>query len=152
MSDDCVICQKHQGHGPLTGQFVGRSDGFRVYHAMTNEAGTAPLGWLFIESERHAPYLADLTEQEAAALGRLRSRLAAVMREVLGAEFVLTFVLGLGIAHFHEHVVPRMPGTPDDVAWHASTDALPSAGPAEVADLARRLTSALGLDDPPVAS
>ena len=150
MSDACVICQKHLGHGPLTGEFVGRSDGFRIYHAMTNEAGTAPLGWLFIESERHVPYLADLTEQEATALGRLRSRLAAAVRKVLGAEYVLTFVLGLGVAHFHEHVVPRMPGTPDDVAWYASTDALPKAGPRDVAELAQGLRSALGLDGLPI--
>jgi ATP adenylyltransferase len=145
VSDECVICLKHEGKGPLTGQLVGRVDGFRVYHARTDDHGRSPFGYVFIESERHVPYLADLTDDEAANLGRLRTRLARALRAELGAEFVLSAVIGLGVPHFHEHLIPRMPGTPADLAWHDSDEALPKADAAEVADLARRLRQALEL-------
>ena len=141
-----MICLKHQGAGPLTGKYIGRADGFRVYHAKTDEDGLSPLGWIFIESERHVRYVTDLTDEEAANLGLLRTRLARAVRDVLGAEFVLTFVLGLGIAHFHEHLVPRMPGTSlEDVAWYESDEALPKADEAQVAALAARLRQSLPL-------
>lgn len=145
MSDECVICLKHEGRGPLTGEYIGRDHGFRVYHAKVDEHGLSPLGWLFIESERHAPYLADLTEEEASVLGRLRTRLAAALRDELGAEFVLTFVLGLGVAHFHEHLLPRMPGTDPQLPWHESDEALPKANPREVAALGDRIRRSAGL-------
>jgi len=100
---------------------------------------------VFIESERHVSYVWQLNEPEAAALGRLRTRLARALRDELGAEFVITLVLGLGVAHFHEHLLPRMPGTPMDVAWYDSDDALPRATAEEVRRLAESLRRALEL-------
>jgi ATP adenylyltransferase len=145
MESECVICLKHQGRGPLTGQLIGRIGDFYVYHAKTDDQGLSPLGWLFIESVRHVPYVADLTDEEASALGRLRTHLARALRIELGAEFVLTFVLGIGVAHFHEHLVPRMPGTSADVAWYASDEALPKGDAAQVKSLAEGLRNRLGL-------
>ncbi|TAK00619.1 MAG: histidine triad (HIT) protein [Chloroflexota bacterium] len=110
-----------------------------MYHAGPGEDGLAPLGYLFIESDRHAPYLDDLTDVEAAALGRLRTRLAGALRAELDAEHVFAAVIGRGIAHFHEHVVTRHPGAPADVPWHQSDDVAPRADEAAIADLARRL-------------
>jgi diadenosine tetraphosphate (Ap4A) HIT family hydrolase len=147
MSDECVICLKHHGGGPLAGELIGRTGGFRIYHAMADDEGNARLGWLFIEIERHVPYLADLSDAEASTLGTLRTRLARALRHELGAEFVLSFVIGLGVAHFHEHVVPRMQGTSSDVAWYDSDEVLPQADATEVADLARRLRATLGLQE-----
>jgi diadenosine tetraphosphate (Ap4A) HIT family hydrolase len=126
---------------------IGRRDGFRIYHSMADDEGRARLGWIFIETERHVAYLPDLRNDEAAALGVLRTQVAAALRDALGAQYVLTFVLGLGVAHFHEHLVPRMPDTPDEVAWHASAEALPRVDATQVADLAERLRARLGLQD-----
>jgi diadenosine tetraphosphate (Ap4A) HIT family hydrolase len=148
VTDECVICQKHRGEGPLTGQLIVRIGGFEVWSARTDEQGRAPLGYLFIESEQHVPYLADLSDDDAAALGLLRTRIARAMREVLGAEFVVTAVIGLGVAHFHEHLLPRMPGTPPEVAWHGSDSVLPWVGPEEIADLGSRLRGALAVEGP----
>ena len=145
MAGECDICLKHEGKGPLTGELVGRTPDFWVYHAMADEQGMAHLGWLFIESDRHAPYLADLTEDEAAALGVLRTRLASALRDEVDAELVLTFVIGLGIAHFHEHLVPRHAGTPHDLPWYDSAEALPKADAGRVADLAARLRARVSL-------
>ena len=148
MTDDCVICLKHRGEGPLTGQLIARIGGFEIWSARTDEEGRAPLGYLFIESEQHVPYVADLGDDDAAALGLLRTRLARALRDVLGADFVVNAVIGLGVPHFHEHFVPRMPGTPPEVAWHDSDSALPWVGPDEVAELGARLRDKLGLEAP----
>jgi ATP adenylyltransferase len=145
MTDECVICLKHQERGPLTGQLVGRAEGFRIYHAQPDDQGFSPFGWLFIESERHVPYLTDLNEDEATAVGGLRTRLARALRDELDAEYVLTFVLGLGVAHFHEHLVPRMPGVPKDVPWHSSDETLRKADVTEVRELAERVRARLSL-------
>lgn len=145
MAGECDICLKHQGRGPLSGQLIGRTEDFWVYHAMADEDGLARLGWMFIESDRHVPYLADLDHDEAAALGVLRTRLADALREEVDAQLVLTFVIGMGIAHFHEHLLPRMPDTPKDVAWYDSDDALPKADALQVAELAQRLRARVGL-------
>jgi ATP adenylyltransferase len=141
--DDCPICAKHRGAGPLRGELIGRWETFWVYHAPPDASGLASLGHLFIETDRHAPYLADLTESEAAALGRLRTRLADALRASVEADFVLAAVIGTGVAHFHEHVFARFRGTPEGVPWHESDAAAPRADQATVKDLARRLEDAL---------
>jgi ATP adenylyltransferase len=142
--DDCPICAKHRGEGPLQGQVVGRWDGLWVYHAPPGEDGTASLGYLFIETDRHAPHLEDLTDEEATALGRLRSRLARALTDALDVENVFSAVVGRGVPHFHEHLFVRHRGTPSDVPWHQSDEAAPRADEAAVADLAARLARAIG--------
>jgi diadenosine tetraphosphate (Ap4A) HIT family hydrolase len=69
----------------------------------------------------------------------MRSRLAQALRAELGAEYVFAAVIGRGIAHFHEHLFARHPGTPGDVPWHQSDEVGPRVDGAAVADLARRL-------------
>ncbi len=142
-SDACVICARHRGQGPLGGELIGRIDGFWVWHAPPADDGTASLGHLVVESDRHAAYLDDLTSEEAAALGRLRARLARSLRETVSPEFVFAAVIGRRVPHFHEHLICRFAGTPDEVPWHASDDAAPRADVATVADLAGRLRDRL---------
>lgn len=146
-SQDCVICTKHRSEGPLKGELVGRRDGFWVYHAPPADDGLAPLGELIIESDRHAPYLADLTDAEAAALGRLRSRLAAALRDELGVELVFSAAIGRSVPHFHEFLFPRHLGVPPEIPWHRSDDAGPHADADTVSDLVGRLRIRLpGID------
>ncbi|HSL98363.1 MAG TPA: hypothetical protein VK831_07310 [Candidatus Deferrimicrobiaceae bacterium] len=144
MTGDCQICEKHRGAGPLGGLLVLRTERFWIYHAPADDAGLAPLGHLFIEADRHAPYLADLTSDEAAELGRLRTELARAIRAELGAEFVFAAVIGTGMAHFHEHLLARHPGTSADVPWHQSDEAAPGADAEAVAALAERLRARVG--------
>jgi hypothetical protein len=47
---------------------------------------TGPMGYLFIETRRHIPSLDQLTEKEASAVGRARSRLARGLRAELEVE------------------------------------------------------------------
>jgi ATP adenylyltransferase len=144
-AESCDICRKHRGEGPLEGQLVGLSDGFWIYHAPPDDSGLAPLGYIYVESDRHASYLADLTDAEAAALGRLRSRLAAALREALDPELVFAAVIGRGIAHFHEHLFVRHRGIAADVPWYASDEAAPRADAARVAELVERVRNGLAV-------
>jgi diadenosine tetraphosphate (Ap4A) HIT family hydrolase len=144
MTDEsCDICRKHGSRDSLRGQLVARTEGFWVYHAPPGDDGLAPLGYIYIESDRHVPYLADLTDNESATLGRIRSRLAAALREAFDPEFVFAAVIGRGVAHFHEHVFVRHRGTAPEVTWDASDEAAPRADERRVTDLVDRLRAAL---------
>src|SRR5207244_8991183 len=138
-----MSCAKHLCEAPLKSDLVGRYDGFWVYHGQPGADGRAALGHLVIESDRHAPYLADLWDDEAAALGPLRSHLARALRDELDVPFVFTAVIGRHIAHFHEHLLPRHPGVPEEVPWHQSDEAGPPAGAEAVAAPAQPLAAAL---------
>ena len=65
-----------------------------------------------VEPKRHARGLGDLSDDEAAAIGRLANRLARVLKEAESAEHVYAFVFGAGIPHLHVHLAPRYPNTP----------------------------------------
>ena len=97
---------------------------------------TGSLGYTFIETRRHAPYLDDLTDAEAAAIGRVTSRLARGLRAELEVDFVHTAVSGMGVAHFHEHVFVRHCGTPEQYTWWQQW---PEAPVGDIPALAKRL-------------
>jgi ATP adenylyltransferase len=134
--DDCVICAKHRGEGPLGGERVWEDDHVVVFHA-----GPGFLGHLFVETKRHAPYVSDLTDAEAAAVGRAVAHGARALRYEIGAEFVISAVIGTGVAHFHQHLVSRYPDTPADVRWHESDEwgGAPHGDDHAIAELAARL-------------
>ncbi|HEY7025084.1 MAG TPA: hypothetical protein VH371_09005 [Candidatus Limnocylindrales bacterium] len=141
--NECRICQKHVGEGPLTGALVGRTSLFWVWHAPAEADGRTRLGHLIVESDRHTPYLADLTVPEAVELGVLRTRLAHALRAALGAEFVMAAVIGMGVAHFHEHIYARPTRQPDDVGWYDSDQLLDLGDDAAVERLSGQLKPAL---------
>ena len=65
------------------------------------------LGYVFLESRRHAEALADLTDAEAERVGRVAARLSEAMRTSLGAEHVFAVVIGTAVPHFHMHLFVR---------------------------------------------
>lgn len=71
-----------------------------------------------MEPKRHVADLGDLTEDEAAAVGILVSRLARALVKVESAEHVYSFVFGDGLAagHLHTHVSPHDPATPPELS------------------------------------
>jgi ATP adenylyltransferase len=141
--DDCAICQKHVGEGPLKGVLVGRTVRFWVWHAPPEADGRTRLGHLIVESDSHVPYLADLTDEAAAELGQLRTALARALRDALSAEYVMAAVIGMGVAHFHEHIFARPSRQRDDVDWYDSDQLLELADEAELERLSERLRSAI---------
>lgn len=142
---DCPICAKHRSEGPLVGPMVWEDEHCLVFHRPLDEDGTAVPGYLFLETRRHLPYLADLNDAEAGAIGRVAARAARGLRTELNADFVFSAVVGTGVAHFHQHVFARHPGTPAEYRWMASHDwpDAPRNTEQQIADLCGRLRSYL---------
>ena len=110
--DDCLLCAKQRGEGPLVSPVIYADDLVVVTHRATGS-----LGYVFLETTRHVPYVHQLTGAEAAAIGGIRTRVAAALAAELDVEYVFTMVVGTGVAHFHEHVFVRHVGTPPDLPW-----------------------------------
>jgi len=142
---DCPICAKHRGEGPLVGPLVWEDEHCLVFHRPAGEDGTTVLGYLFVETRRHVPYLTDLDDIEAAAVGRTVRRAALGLRAELDADFVFSAIVGTGVAHFHQHVLARHPGTPAEYGWMASHDwpGAPRGTTPVIADLCRRIGAAM---------
>ncbi len=117
-----------------------------VYHRPPGASGRVILGHLFVETRRHAPYLDELTDAEAGAVGWAASRAAAALRGELDPEQVFSAIVGTGVAHFHQHVFARHRGTPAELDWMSGNewDGAPRGGQAEVTALADRLRSHFG--------
>jgi histidine triad (HIT) family protein len=149
---DCFVCRKQRGEIVEPGGAILDDLLLRAGHMIPPDGeGSVYLGWVLIEPRRHAPGLADLTADEARAVGLATSRLARALLNVLGAEHVYSFVLGHHVPHLHVHVVPRYPGTPREY-WGLRVDEWPEAptGSAEaVADLAERLRTWLAEEERP---
>jgi histidine triad (HIT) family protein len=129
----CYVCDKHRaGDGVIAGD-----DLIVVGHVLPDAPGTdgdpVYLGHLIVEPRRHVPGLADLTPDEAAALGQWAARAA----KALQAEHVYSQVIGHRIDHLHLHLVARYPGTPPEFWWPRLGDGpdAPRGGNAEVTQL-----------------
>jgi ATP adenylyltransferase len=112
VTDECLICAKHRGSGPLAGPVVFADDLVVVSH----QPGGV-LGYLFVETRRHVAALDSLTVAEAEAVARAVRLVAVGLRAELDPEFVFSAIIGRAVAHFHQHVFVRHRGTPDEVPW-----------------------------------
>jgi histidine triad (HIT) family protein len=148
---DCFVCRKHRERGALVpGGPVAEDELVLVSHTVTPEAlgrevTTAYLGHLFVEPRRHAPGLADLTDDEARRVGWWCTRASRALRDVAGAEHVYAAAYGDGVPHLHVHLLPRFPGTPREF-WGFTVDEWPEArrgGAAEIGVLVGSLRSYL---------
>jgi diadenosine tetraphosphate (Ap4A) HIT family hydrolase len=119
---------------------VWRDDLVWVKH-LVNRPMPVTLGHLLVETDRHAPYVDSLTDEESAAVGRAVRDAARALRSELDVEAVHAMVINTRLEHFHEHVVVRHRGTPTEHPWHQVDDwsDAPSGGPSEVASLCKRL-------------
>lgn len=138
----CPICEKHEGRGPLVAEVIYEDPLVRASHAVAGPDG-AYLGHLIVDLRRHVRGLAERSDEEATAEGRLVNRLAKVL-ETFGAEVVYSFVFD-HIPHHHVHVIARYPGTPRQY-WGARVDEWPDApkgDPDAVAEYSARIRRAL---------
>lgn len=145
-SMDCVVCRKHRGELPSPGGAIYEDDLIYVSHAgLWGEEEKHFLGHVFVEPRRHVAELADLTDEEAQAIGLYVSRLARALVNTLDMEHVYSFVFGDGVPHVHVHVIGRYRGTPRDY-WGTRVDEWPGAprgGEDEIVQLAARIRDAL---------
>ncbi|HEU5349107.1 MAG TPA: HIT family protein [Ktedonobacterales bacterium] len=139
-SDDgtaaCFVCHKHRGEIVIPGGAIYEDVLLYAGHiAIPDGQRTVYCGWLIVEPKRHAPGLADLTDEEAQALGLLVTRLSRALKAVVGAEHIYSFVLGNNVPHLHIHLVPRYPGTPREY-WGVNIDEWPDAPQSDAQALA----------------
>lgn len=118
MADDCLVCREHRLEVPVPGGHLVATDEVVAFHLppWPPPAENVFLGYLMVTSRRHAADFAELTDDESAAVGRCVARLSRALKS-LGAERVYVAAVGHGSPHLHVHLVPRWPGTPDDVSW-----------------------------------
>jgi diadenosine tetraphosphate (Ap4A) HIT family hydrolase len=118
----CFVCDKQHGAGFDP---VGGDELVVVSHVLPDAPGRdgepVYLGHLVVEPRRHAPGLADLTDAEGAAVGTWVARASRALRAE-GAEHVYSMVAGHQVAHLHQHLVPRYPGTPREYWWPPRMD------------------------------
>jgi histidine triad (HIT) family protein len=144
--DACFVCEKHREGAAAPGGVIYKDDLVYAGHAHPPDHNNVYLGYLIAEPKRHVMGLGDLTDEEAAALGRLVNDLAAALRAVESAEHVYSFVFGDGpVQHLHVHVVPRYSGTPAQYRGLAVAEwpGAPRGGVAEMADVCERLSRRL---------
>jgi histidine triad (HIT) family protein len=150
---DCLVCRKHRGEVAVPGGLIFANDLISIYHAqLWGEEKDHYLGHLFVESNRHVPQLADLTEQEAQAIGLWTSRVAKALLQTESMEHVYSFYIGDGMPHVH--VIGRYPGAPREY-WGSKVDEWPGAprgDEAEIAQVADRLRAYLREHYKPLAS
>ncbi len=108
--EDFFICRKHRGEVAIPGGMLYRDElvcGCHIGGPEQIAEHTAYLGYLMVESRRHTPGLADLTDEEAQASGLLVTRLSRALKACTNAEHVYAFVLGDHVPHLHIHLLPR---------------------------------------------
>ena len=86
---------------------------WRIAHAIR----CALPGWVVVAPARHVLSLAELSPDEAAALGPLLTAVSRALVDVTGCEkvYMALFAEAEGFRHLHIHVVPRHTDLPDDL-------------------------------------
>jgi diadenosine tetraphosphate (Ap4A) HIT family hydrolase len=143
---ECLVCRELAGEVELPGGLLVDDELVVAFHIPPQEeGGTHYLGHLLVVTRRHVDQLPDLTAEEAAAAMDVARRLAQALRAVRSPERIHLAVVGLGVPHFHLHVFPRYPGTPDDVSWMAADEweGAPHGDAEAIAAVARELRSAI---------
>jgi histidine triad (HIT) family protein len=147
VSEDCFVCRKLAGELEPPGGALYEDDLVYASHIFDIQGRGGPiyLGWLIVETKRHAPWLAELTPEEAAAVGRLLPPLARALVDGIGADWVYTATIGTGVPHFHLHLLARYPDTPRELPWHSvdEWEDAPRGGPDEIAATVDRVRSRL---------
>ncbi len=145
-TSECLVCRKHRGDIAVPGGIIYEDDLIFVSHAqLLGGEKDHYLGHVFVETKRHVPELADLTAQEAQAVGLYVSRVAKALLQTEGMEHVYSFFIGDGTPHVHVHVIGRYPGAPREY-WGPKVDDWPGAprgSEAEIAQVAARLRTYL---------
>ena len=107
---------------------------------MVTHRATGSLGYVFIETTRHVPYVHQLTDAEAAAVGRIRPGSPRRWLPSCRSSTCSPWSSGTGVAHFHEHVFVRHVGTPPDLPWG---EPWPDAPTGDIESLVDRLRARL---------
>ncbi|CAM5215637.1 Diadenosine tetraphosphate (Ap4A) HIT family hydrolase OS=Ureibacillus acetophenoni OX=614649 GN=SAMN05877842_106199 PE=4 SV=1 [Ureibacillus acetophenoni] len=113
MSENCFICDKHQGKLKTAGVTIYEDEYVYVGHIDSNGEPNY-LGHLMIDLKRHVPSLGDMNQSEASAFGVAMARISKALKESENAEHIYAVVSGNSVKHVHMHIIPRYPNTPKE--------------------------------------
>ncbi|MFF2082548.1 HIT family protein [Nocardia sp. NPDC058176] len=117
-TQDCLICAKHRGIGPLVGPVVHADELVIVSHRILGPGSGIVPGYLFIEPRRHVASLAHLTWPETTAIAHAAWCGSRALDAELAPRHVFSLIAGRTVAHLHQHLFIRPPAMPDHFAWH----------------------------------
>jgi diadenosine tetraphosphate (Ap4A) HIT family hydrolase len=103
----CMACDVFEGRLQPPGGRIHEGDQWIVDHSLSP---VRLKGWLLLKPKRHVEAFADLTLDEAAALGPLAAAVAAALTRAVAPERVYVCSFGEEVRHVHIHVVPRYRG------------------------------------------
>lgn len=141
---ECQFCQIQQGLVPAVGGLLYEDELVSAHHYSHNEEPMY-LGYLVVQTRRHVPTFAELTDAEAQSIGLLITRLSRALKESVGAERTYVVFFGEVVPHLHVLLTARYPGTPPEY-WRSLVYNWPDApkgGPEEIAALCERLRVSL---------
>jgi diadenosine tetraphosphate (Ap4A) HIT family hydrolase len=142
---DCDVCREVAGQVELPGGRLWDDELVLAFHVPPLVEPRPLLGHLLVVPRRHADTWADLTDEEASRVGLVAARLARPLRTVTSAERIYAAVLGHHSVHFHLHLFPRYPGTPEEF-WFVRVDewaGSPRGGVAEITAFVENMREAL---------
>ena len=113
MSDDCFICEKHNGNIKTAGVTIYEDEFVYVGHIDKNGEPNY-LGHIMIDLKRHIATLGEMNKQEAMIFGWTMARVSRALQESEKAEHVYALVSGNSVPHVHMHIVARYPNTPKE--------------------------------------
>jgi histidine triad (HIT) family protein len=137
---DCHFCQRMTDPGSLRDRLVFEDGLFHVSHQL-EENGPSYLGILLIQTTRHAPEMAELTDLEGEELGSLVQQTSRALKSCTGAAWTYVFSFTEGFRHVHVVVAARYPSMPKQYVRLSLTDwpDAPKGGRLEVVALTHRL-------------
>jgi diadenosine tetraphosphate (Ap4A) HIT family hydrolase len=145
---DCVACRANRDEIAAPGGALYDDGLWRLEHTFEP---FPMVGWLVLKPLRHVESLAELTPDEAAALGPLLRRITVAMTETLAPARVYSVLLAEAVAHVHIHLIPRAPDLPKEYHGPHVFDLMSAAfkadrsngDPARAAEVARAIKARL---------
>lgn len=102
--DGCLACNVLAGKVKAPGGLIYEDDYWIVEHSLVPVIVS---GYLIIKLKRHCENLADLTPQEASALGPIIRKTCLALSRVKKPAKIHVCSWGEQIQHIHFHVIPR---------------------------------------------
>lgn len=106
----CMFCDQAHLRAQSPARVVYEDERYYVVHPLDDDS--TYLGTLMTVSRRHVPSFAELSTEEAQALGLLLARVSRALKAATGAEHAYAYFFGEGFRHLHVFAVARYDAMP----------------------------------------
>jgi diadenosine tetraphosphate (Ap4A) HIT family hydrolase len=113
MAATCFFCDDAHLRAQSPARVVYEDARFYVVHPLDDNQPSY-LGSLVTVAKRHVPSFAELTADEAPALGLLLARVSRALKLATGAGHAYAYYFGEGFRHLHVFTVARYDQMPED--------------------------------------